>query len=150
MTRPARLIAGPLSIKGEDGSIRLNLGMALEALGDLKGAAAAFDAAEALAPHLPDARFARGLVHIRSGEIAKGFRLYETRWTQKGGPRHGLPPDTLWLGETPLGERTLMIHAEQGFGDVITVLSLRRPGGAARTGGAAGRQPPLKRLAVEP
>jgi tetratricopeptide (TPR) repeat protein len=108
-----------LNHKPGDAAIQLNLGMALEALGDLEGAQAAFVIAQAEAPDLPDARFASGLAHIRAGEVRDGFKLYETRWTQKGGPRHSHPPDTWWLGETPLGDRTLLVHAEQGFGDVI-------------------------------
>jgi tetratricopeptide (TPR) repeat protein len=108
-----------LAGKPNDAAIHLNLGMALEALGDLDGAQAAFATAHALAPALPDARFASGLAHIRAGDIRSGFKLYETRWTQKGGPRHSHPEHSLWLGETPLGERTLLVHAEQGFGDVI-------------------------------
>ena len=108
-----------LEVKPDDASILLNLGLALEAIGDLGGAATTLAKAEALAPALPDARFALGLIHIRSGRLEEGFRLYETRWTQKGGPRHGFPDDTLWLGQEPLGDRTLLVHAEQGFGDVI-------------------------------
>ena len=99
--------------------VRLNLGFALEATGDLEGADRAFAASEAAAPQKPDAAFARGLVRIRSGDILEGFRLYESRWLQKGGPQLAYPRETLWLGETPLGGRRLLVHAEQGFGDVI-------------------------------
>ena len=108
-----------LAAKPGDPSILLNFGMALEATGDLEGALAAFSASHAAAPDLPDAMFAAGLVNIRAGALQPGFALYETRWTQKGGPRHGKPAETLWLGEAPLGQRTLLVHAEQGFGDTI-------------------------------
>ncbi len=108
-----------LQSRPDDAAVQLNLGMALEALGDLDAAQAAYGAAEMLAPTLPDARFASGLTYIRAGDIRAGFQRYETRWSQKGGPRHGQADDALWLGEPPLGERTLLVHAEQGFGDVI-------------------------------
>ena len=131
--------------KPDDAAIQLNLGLALEALGDLGGAQAAFAIAEKLAPHLPDARFASGLTHIRAGNVREGFRLYETRWTQKGGPRHHHPQETLWLGERPLGERTLLVHAEQGFGDVIQFCRFA-PLAAPPDRLILQVQPPLKRL----
>ena len=134
-----------LTAKPNDAAIHLNLGMALEALGDLDAAQAAFAAAHTLAPALPDARFASGLAHIRAGEIRAGFKLYETRWTQKGGPRHSHASDTLWLGETPLGDRTLLIHAEQGFGDVIQFCRFA-PLAATPSRLVLQVQPPLKRL----
>jgi tetratricopeptide (TPR) repeat protein len=128
-----------------DASIQLNLGMALEALGDLPQAQQAFAASEALAPHLPDGRVARSLAFIRAGEIAKGFKLYEARWLQKGGPRHAHPQETLWLGETPLGARRLLVHAEQGFGDVIQFCRFA-PLAAPSQQVILQVRPPLKRL----
>jgi len=108
-----------LDLRPDDAAILLNYGMALEATGDLAAAAAILERSEALAPDLPDARFARALVSIRSGDIKTGFALYEARWRQSGGPKLAYPEDRLWLGHEPLGDETLLIHAEQGFGDVI-------------------------------
>jgi tetratricopeptide (TPR) repeat protein len=134
-----------LAGKPNDAAIHLNLGMALEALGALDEAQAAFAEADTLAPALPDARFASGLAHIRAGDIRAGFTLYETRWTQKGGPRHGYPEDTLWLGKAPLGDRTVLVHAEQGFGDVIQFCRFS-PLAAPPSRLVLQVQPPLKRL----
>ena len=131
--------------KPKDAAVQLNLGMALEALDDLDGAQAAFAAAERLAPTLPDARFASGLTHIRAGAIRQGFKRYETRWTQKGGPRHSHPMNNLWLGEEPLGGRRLLMHAEQGFGDVIQFCRFA-PLAAPPSQLVMQVQPPLKRL----
>jgi tetratricopeptide (TPR) repeat protein len=108
-----------LDISPDNAAIVLNLGLALEAMGDLVAADTALAKAEALSPDTPDAPFARGLVRIRSGDVAGGFALYERRWTQRGGPLLRYPKQTLWLGETPLGDRRLLVHAEQGFGDTI-------------------------------
>jgi tetratricopeptide (TPR) repeat protein len=134
-----------LAGKSNDAAIHLNLGMALESLGELEAAQEAFATAHALAPALPDARFASGLAHIRAGDIRAGFKLYETRWTQKGGPRHSHAAETLWLGETPLEGRTLLVHAEQGFGDVIQFCRFA-PLAAASSHVVLQVQPPLKRL----
>jgi tetratricopeptide (TPR) repeat protein len=70
----------------ENPAILLNLGLALEALGELSAAEDVLATAQALSPGTPDAPFARGLVRIRSGDIAGGFALYEHRWNQRGGP----------------------------------------------------------------
>jgi tetratricopeptide (TPR) repeat protein len=129
----------------DDPSIQLNLGMALEALGDMAGAIDAFAASERFAPERPDGRLARGLAYIRTGEITEGFRLYETRWRQKGGPRHAYPEESLWLGETPLGVRRLLVHSEQGFGDVIQFCRFA-PLAAPPAQLILQVQPPLKRL----
>lgn len=108
-----------LALSPDHAGLHLNLGFALEALGDLEGADRAFAASEAIASDKPDAAFARGLVRIRSGDILEGFRLYESRWLQKNGPELAYPRETLWLGETPLGTRRLLVHSEQGFGDTL-------------------------------
>jgi tetratricopeptide (TPR) repeat protein len=134
-----------LEAKPQDPSILLNFGLALEAMGDLEGARAAFSASHAAAPNLPDAAFAAGLVNIRAGALQPGFALYETRWTQKGGPRHTYPPETLWLGREPLGDRTLLVHAEQGFGDAIQFCRFA-PRAAASSRLILQVQPPLKSL----
>ena len=134
-----------LASKPDDAALWLNLGMAQEALGDLAGAQTAFAAAERFAPALPDARFASGLAHIRAGAVREGFRRYEIRWTQRGGPRHAHPKNALWLGEDPIGDRRLLVHAEQGFGDVIQFCrfaALAAPPSQL----VVQVQPPLKRL----
>jgi len=134
-----------LASKPDDASIQLNFGMALEALDDFEGAQNAFAAAQALAPEMPDPRHASALAHIRAGDLHAGFRLYEARWTQKGGPRHAYPEETLWLGEDPLGDRMLLVHAEQGFGDVIQ-FSRFAAMAAPPSQQILQVQPPLKRL----
>jgi tetratricopeptide (TPR) repeat protein len=134
-----------LRLSPDNAAILLNLGLALEALGELEAAADVLRRADALAPETPDAAYALGLIHIRQGDILEGHRLYEARWNQKGGPRLRHPRETLWLGETPLGDRRLLVHAEQGFGDVIQYC--RFAARAAPPGQLIVQTPPsLKRL----
>lgn len=97
----------------------LNRGGAREALGDAVGALADFDLARRLEPSLPDAAFNTALVHLREGDYARGFELYKARWDKPQGPRLAYPRETLWTGEQPVAGKTLLLHAEQGFGDVI-------------------------------
>jgi tetratricopeptide (TPR) repeat protein len=129
----------------ENPAILLNLGLALEALGELSAAEDVLATAQALSPGTPDAPFARGLVRIRSGDIAGGFALYEHRWNQRGGPAQRHPKATLWLGETPLGDRRLLVHAEQGLGDTIQFCRFAAMAAPASRLGVQ-VQPGLKRL----
>ena len=108
-----------LAMRPEYASAILNRGAAREALGDPAGALADFAAAKRLEPGLPDADFNMALVHLRDGDYARGFALYETRWNKVAGPHLPYPRETLWTGEQPIAGKTLLLHAEQGFGDVI-------------------------------
>lgn len=72
-------------------------------------------------PDDPEPRFNRALILLRQGRMAEGWRDYECRWTlpsfQPYRRDFGTPE---WTGE-PLGGRTLLIHAEQGFGDALQI-----------------------------
>ncbi len=108
-----------LAIKPDYAGAILNRGGAREALGDAAGALADFAEAHRLDPAQPDAGFNTSLVHLREGDYPRGFALYENRWRKPTGPFLRYPRETLWLGEEDVGGRTLLLHAEQGFGDTI-------------------------------
>jgi tetratricopeptide (TPR) repeat protein len=97
----------------------LSRGLAREALSDLDGALADFAKADAWAPSAPDAKICMGLTHIRRGAFNPGFDLYRWRWRKSSGPTLPHPENTLWTGEEPIAGRTILLHAEQGYGDVI-------------------------------
>jgi tetratricopeptide (TPR) repeat protein len=101
-----------------------NRGLALQGLGRHAEALASFDAAIALKPDYPDAHWNKAIALILLGRYAEGWPLFEWRWkrSEPGAdrPRYlGVPP---WLGETPLAGKTLLVHAEQGFGDSLQML----------------------------
>jgi tetratricopeptide (TPR) repeat protein len=108
-----------LELKPDYYSAHLNLGMALEMAGDLGGALEHLERASALEPESPEPIYASGLVRIRQGELQAGFTRFEVRWSQKNGPVLRYPRQTLWLGEGDIAGQTVMVHGEQGFGDVI-------------------------------
>ncbi|HEY2134649.1 MAG TPA: tetratricopeptide repeat protein [Xanthobacteraceae bacterium] len=98
----------------------LNLGLALQDLGRLDEALACFDRASHCQPGYPKAVVCEGMLHLLRGDLAAGWEKYEARW------RIGdLPPRDFaqpqWRGE-PLGGRTILLHAEQGYGDAIQFL----------------------------
>lgn len=108
-----------LALHPDDVSVHLNYGMALEAAGDLDDALVHFGAAEALDPAAPEPTYAIGLVKIRQGDLPEGLKRFEVRWSQKNGPPLRYPQDRLWLGGEPIEGRRILVHGEQGFGDVI-------------------------------
>ncbi len=71
-------------------------------------------------PDFAQARFVESVARLTLGEFAAGWRGYEARWsvgTLASQRRKFAAP--LWLGREPLVGKTILLHAEQGFGDTI-------------------------------
>jgi tetratricopeptide (TPR) repeat protein len=96
-----------------------NLGGALHGLGRLEEALAAYRRAVALRPDFADAHFNLALVLLAQGRFTEGWPEYEHRWGMASFATVG-PPDVapLWQGEDIAG-KTILVQAEQGFGDVF-------------------------------
>ncbi|HMK84627.1 MAG TPA: glycosyltransferase family 9 protein, partial [Steroidobacteraceae bacterium] len=97
-----------------------NIGIILKRLGRHREAAASFGRALAYKPEDPSARFALAFLYLALGEFALGWPLYEARFDVPalGNParRFNVPR---WNGTRLLAGKTLLVHAEQGLGDVI-------------------------------
>lgn len=79
-----------------------------------------YDRAITIKPDLSKAWWAKALAKLLIGEYQQGWQLYEWRWkTESLSPLLAIFPQPLWLGEQPLTNKTLLIHAEQGLGDYI-------------------------------
>jgi Flp pilus assembly protein TadD len=96
-----------------------NLGNVLRAQGRLDDAIAAYRQAAALKDDYPDVHHNLAMALLAAGEFAAGWTEYEWRWqTDQLREAHRDFGKPLWRGEAGEG-RTLLIHAEQGFGDTI-------------------------------
>jgi tetratricopeptide (TPR) repeat protein len=94
-----------------------NLGLALQIQGQLDEAMQHFDRALELAPAFASAHANRAQLRLLHGDLQQGWLEYEWRWRL---PRTALPslPIPIWDG-TRLAGRSLLLRAEQGFGDTI-------------------------------
>ena len=96
-----------------------NRGMALAALNRHQDAIASFGRALALQPENADVHFNAAMSLLTLGDYQRGFVEYEWRWKLPGkSPRKDLRRP-LWLGETSLAGKTILLHAEQGLGDTV-------------------------------
>jgi len=94
-----------------------NLGLALRDLGQITQALAAFERTLSYNPEHADCRWDRALTLLLKGEFLPGFQQYDWRWQLGRSPPRGLiGPE--WDGSELKG-KTLLIHQEQGFGDMI-------------------------------
>jgi hypothetical protein len=80
---------------------------------------AAYDKALAFDPACAEAHNSGGLLRLLLGDMS-GWTKCEYRWeTQqfRAGKRNFLQP--LWLGDTDIKNKTILLHAEQGLGDTL-------------------------------
>ena len=99
--------------------VHYNRGVVLERLLRHTEAIASYDHAIALQPDYPGAELNRALCLLVTGNFEQGWPAYEWRW--KSDPldkeiRFTEPP---WLGQQSLSGKTLLLHAEQGYGDTL-------------------------------
>ena len=99
-----------------------NRGVALKELNRFDEAMESFGKALALKPDHHGAIYNRALVHLLMGRFEIGWRDYEAR---KNTLRSWGKP--LWLGETDISGKTILVDWEQGFGDVIQMCRYIRP-----------------------
>lgn len=96
-----------------------NRAVAWQYLRRIPEALADYDAAVLRAPTHADAHWNRALVKLLQGDYAQGWRDYEWRWRSGAMRRHARNfPQPQWRGEDIAG-KTILIHAEQGLGDVL-------------------------------
>lgn len=94
---------------------------------DYTKALACFVEARHLEPSYLDACWNECLTRLMLGEFEAGWLLHEGRWQKnegrwevdpaKRGWRHA--PQPLWLGQESLAGKTILLWAEQGFGDAL-------------------------------
>ena len=108
-----------LKLNPQDINALINRGNTLKDLKQYQEAIVSFERALALQPNIPSAHWNKALTHILLGEYVQGWKEYEWGWQcgERGTSRKYSRPT--WLGEDPIAGKTILIHPEQGFGDLI-------------------------------
>jgi tetratricopeptide (TPR) repeat protein len=94
------------------GNVLLDLGRLHEAL-------ASCDHAIQLKPDYAEALANKANLCLLFGDMSEGWRLYEWRWKVKPEEQTRNFQQPLWLGNEPIAGKTILIHWEQGLGDII-------------------------------
>ncbi|WP_019503036.1 tetratricopeptide repeat protein [Pseudanabaena sp. PCC 6802] len=109
-----------LTLKPDYAIAHYGLGLCYKSLNQLDRAIAAFQQSVFCDPKYTDAHVALGLTLLLAGNFAPGWQEYEWRWDAidiaKESPH--LFPEPVWDG-SDFRDRTLLIYAEQGHGDLI-------------------------------
>ncbi|MBV8825586.1 MAG: tetratricopeptide repeat protein, partial [Hyphomicrobiales bacterium] len=106
-----------ISLKPDFADAHYNLGVALQDQGKFEDALASYNKAVELKPELVEAHWNRAYVMLTLGRYLEGWREHEWRWRRKEQPPRNFP-QPMWRGE-PLEGRTILLHAEQGMGDIL-------------------------------
>ncbi len=94
--------------------------VARQQLGDYGAALADFALACVRDPNHGVARRSEAFCRLVMGDFDAGWRQHETRWDAADVTLHRRHADRpQWTGDAPLAGRTLLLHAEQGFGDTL-------------------------------
>jgi tetratricopeptide (TPR) repeat protein len=96
-----------------------NRGNTLQELGRFDVALASYDQAITLQHDYAQAHLNRAFCWLLHGDFERGWKEYEWRLKKPSTKPERPFPKPLWLGERELSGRTILLHAEQGFGDTI-------------------------------
>jgi len=110
-----------------DANVLNNAGVVLRTLGDFDAAIDCFRRAVSLKPGFADAHSSLGVALLAKGQLDEGWAEYEWRWRTRD-LRRGLRryETKRWRGE-PRPDATLLVYAEQGFGDTLQFARLLAP-----------------------
>jgi hypothetical protein len=98
---------------------RVALATCFQALAKVEDSMAACDMVLGADPDHAEAHWNRSLLLLLTGNYQEGWREYEWRWKKRNfssPQRNFIQPQ--WQGENATG-KTILIHAEQGFGDTL-------------------------------
>jgi Flp pilus assembly protein TadD len=95
-------------------------GSALAQVGRFDEALASFAKALSFSPQYAEAHFNEALCRLLRGDLARGLEQYEWRWEIAAARPHKRNfRQPRWTGKEDITGKSVLLHAEQGFGDTI-------------------------------
>ena len=123
LQRPAEALASferALSIEPNHVDALNNRGLVLRDLDRPLEALASFGGALSIEPDHAEVHSNRSCLRLLLGDFEHGWEEFEWRWRVPDfAPWRRDFAQPQWLGDAPLAGRTILLHAEQGFGDAI-------------------------------
>lgn len=117
LTEAAQWLQHALQMRPGDSVILSNLGNVFFEQGKFDAAGELYEKSLERSPDYASAHLNQSNLFLLRGDFARGWAEYEWRWkTGRIAPRISERPQ--WAGE-PLAGRTILIDAEQGFGDTL-------------------------------
>ncbi len=107
-----------LQLKPNHAGAYYNIGNILAAKGSFEEAMQFYRKTVAMEPENAEAHWNIALLNLMSGNFEEGWKGYEWRWKLKGVSADRKFTEPLWDG-TDIQGRTILLYAEQGFGDSI-------------------------------
>lgn len=130
LNRPADAVAiydRALATVPNNAGLLTNRAIALRKLDRPQEALMSVSRALACKPDFAQARFVDSLVRLTLGDFRAGWRAYESRWQGRNlSAQRRTFSVPLWLGERALEGKTVLLHAEQGFGDTLQFVRYAR------------------------
>jgi tetratricopeptide (TPR) repeat protein len=126
-----------LALKSDEAMVHDNLALAYLDQGNLDAAASCFRRSGELNPDSPHLHWCQSMLLLLTGDFQRGWPEHEWRWRCPDWRRYTgehLPdyPQPVWNGSR-LDGKTILLQAEQGFGDTIQfvryVLPVKQAGG---------------------
>jgi hypothetical protein len=121
-----------IGIDANNGDAYANRAVALSNLGRNDEAVEDYRRLSSLRPDRPEALYDMAVTLLRMERFEEGWPLFEWRKTLPNSAGFRECSQTSWLGEEDIAGKTLLVEAEQGFGDTIQfcryVAALKRSG----------------------
>jgi tetratricopeptide (TPR) repeat protein len=109
-----------LALRPDHAGTYVNRAVTLLELGRMDEALANYQAALTVRPDYEEVHYCEALCRLLIGDFERGWEKNEWRW-QTEALRNSKRSfaQKLWLGEDDIAGQTILLHAEQGFGDTL-------------------------------
>src|SRR3984957_10262295 len=135
-----------LAVRPDYAEAVCNRGVTLHEMRRFDEALASYAGALAVRPDYAEAHFNEGLCRALRGDYQRGLPKFEWRWQAEQSQQKRNFREPLWLGSEEIAGKTILLHAEQGFGDTVQFCRYVPLVAARGAGVVLEVQRPLRRL----